>query len=97
MTPFVRVRTYRTRNVATLDVYKRQVDACYQTWWELQCQVEDYYSDGKKRLRPPLSQQKEFRQIKNAVIREAEHIRMNKFSFEDEEMQDCLLYTSRCV
>ena len=41
----------------------------------------------KKRLRPPLSQQKEFRQIKNAVIREAEHIRMNKFSFEDEEMQ----------
>ena len=40
----------------------------------------------KKRLRPPLSQQKEFRQIKNAVIREAEHIRMNRFSFEDEEM-----------
>jgi len=64
------------------------VDACYQTWWELQCQVEDYYSEGKKRLHSPLSQQKEFRQIKNAVIREAEHIRMNKFSFEDEEMQD---------
>ena len=64
------------------------VDACYQTWWELQCQVEDYYSEEKKRIRPPLSQQKEFRQIKNAVIREAEHIRMNKFSFEDEEMQD---------
>ena len=64
------------------------VDACYQTWWELQCQVEDYYSEGKKRLRPPLSQQKEFRQIKNAVIREAEHICMNRFSFEDEEMQD---------
>ena len=64
------------------------VDACYQTWWELQCQVEDYYSEGKKRLRPPLSQQKEFCQIKNAVIREAEHIRMNGISFEDEEMQD---------
>ena len=64
------------------------VDACYQTWWELQCQVEDYYSEREKRLRPPLSQQKEFRQIKNAVIREAEHIRMNGFSFEDEEMQD---------
>ena len=64
------------------------VDACYQTWWELQCQVEDYYSEGKKRLRPPLSQQKKFRQIKNAVIREAEHIRMNRFSFEDAEMQD---------
>ena len=64
------------------------VDACYQAWWELQCQVEDYYSEGKKRLRPPLSQQKEFRQIKNAVIREAEHIRMNRISFEDGEMQD---------
>ena len=64
------------------------VDACYQTWWELQCQVEDYYSEGKKRLRPPLSQQKEFRQIKNAVIKEAEHIRMNKISFEDTDMQD---------
>ena len=64
------------------------VDTCYQTWWELQCQVEDYYSEDKKRIRPPLSQQKEFRQIKNAVIREAEHIRMNRFSFENEEMQD---------
>ena len=64
------------------------VDACYQTWWELQCQVEDYYSEDKKRIRPPLSQQKEFRQIKNAVIKEAEHLRMNRFSFEDEEMQD---------
>ena len=64
------------------------VDTCYQTWWELQCQVEDYYSKDKKRMRPPLSQQKEFRQIKNAVIREAEHLRMNRFSFEDEEMQD---------
>ena len=64
------------------------VDACYQTWWELQCQVEDYYSEDKKRIRPPLSQQKEFRQIKNAVIKEAEHIRMNRLSFEDEEMQD---------
>ena len=64
------------------------VDACYQTWWELQCQVEDYYSEDKKRLRLPLSQQKEFRQIKNAVIKEAEHIRMNKISFEDTDMQD---------
>ena len=64
------------------------VDACYQTWWELQCQVEDYYSEEEKRIRPPLSQQKEFRQIKNAVIKEAEHLRMNRFSFEDEEMQD---------
>ena len=65
------------------------VDQCYQAWWELQCQVEDYYSEGERRIRPPLSQQKEFRQIKNAVIKEAEHIRLNKFSFEDADMQDC--------
>ena len=64
------------------------VAECYEKWWELQCQVEDYYSKDKKRIRPPLSQQKEFRQIKNAVIKEAEHIRVNRFSFEDEEMQD---------
>ena len=64
------------------------VNECYQTWWELQCQVEDYYSEEKKRIRPSLSQQKEFRQIKNAVIKEAEHIRVNKISFEDAETQD---------
>ena len=64
------------------------VNECYQRWWELQCQVEDYYSEEKKRIRPPLSAQKEFRQIKNAVIKEAEHIRMSKISFEDAEMQD---------
>ena len=64
------------------------VNECYQTWWDLQCQVEDYYSEEKKRIRPPLSQQKEFRQIKNAVIKEAEHIRMNRISFEDADMQD---------
>ena len=64
------------------------VNECYQTWWELQCQVEDYYSEAEKRIRPPLSQQKEFRQIKNAVIKETEYLRMNRFSFEDEEMQD---------
>ena len=50
--------------------------------------MENYYSEDKKRIRPQLSQQKEFRQIKNAVIKEAEHIRMNRISFEDEEMQD---------
>lgn len=58
------------------------VNKCYQKWWELQCQLNDYYSE-QQRQRPPLSQQKEFRQIKNAVIREAEHIRQGRMSFED--------------
>ena len=63
------------------------IDECYQKWWELQCQVEDFYSE-KERRRPPLSQQKEFRSIKNAVIQEAENIRMDKVTFEDEEMEE---------
>lgn len=58
------------------------VNECYQKWWELQCQLNDYYSE-QQRQRPPLSQQKEFRQIKIAVIREAEHIRQGRMSFED--------------
>ena len=58
------------------------VNECYQKWWELQCQLNDYYSE-QQRQRPPLSQQKEFRQIKNAVIREAEHIHQGRMSFED--------------
>ena len=58
------------------------VSECYQKWWELQCQLNDYYSE-QQRQRPPLSQQKKFRQIKNAVIKEAEHIRQGRMSFED--------------
>ena len=63
------------------------IDECYQVWWELQCQIEDFYSE-KERRRPPLSQQKEFRSIKNAVVQEAENIRMGKVTFEDEEMEE---------
>ena len=63
------------------------VNECYQTWWELQCQIEDFYSEQERR-RPPLSQQKEFRSIKNAVIQEAENIRMGKVTFEDEKMEE---------
>lgn len=58
------------------------VNECYQKWWELQCQLNDYYSE-QQRQHPLLSQQKEFRQIKNAVIKEAEHIRQGHMSFED--------------
>ena len=63
------------------------VDQCYQKWWELQCQVNEFYS-GKKQQRPPLSRQKEFRAIRNAVIREAENIRLGKITFEDEKMEE---------
>ena len=58
------------------------VNDCYQAWWDLQCQIEDFYSE-KERQRPPLSTQKEFRAIKNAVIQEAEALRLGKITFED--------------
>ena len=62
------------------------IDECYQTWWEFQCQAEDFYSE-KKRQRPPLSQQKEFHSIKNAIIRVADDPLMGRFTFEDEDME----------
>lgn len=61
------------------------VGACYQRWWELQCQVEDFYSERERR-RPPLSQQKGVRQIKNAVIQETERIRLGEVTFEDDDL-----------
>lgn len=61
------------------------VTECYEKWWELQSQVEDFYSE-KERHRPPLSKQKEFRQIKNAVIQEAETIRLGEITFEDDTL-----------
>ena len=63
------------------------VNTCYQKWWELQCRISGFYSE-RARQRPPLSQQKEFRAIKNAVLQEAEHIRQNQITYEDERMED---------
>ena len=62
------------------------VAECYETWWALQCQVNDFYSE-QDRQRPPLSKQKEFRAIKNAVIQEAELIRLGAVTFEDEDLK----------
>ena len=59
------------------------VKACYAQWYALQSKVESYYHD-KPRERKKLSQEKEFRQIKNAVIQEAERIRLGEISFEDD-------------
>ena len=62
------------------------VAECYEKWWQLQSQVEDFYSE-KERHRPPLSRQKEFRQIKNAVIQEAKTIRLGEITFEDDALR----------
>ena len=73
------------------------VKKCYEKWMILQGKVDAYYHD-KEQKRIPLSQQKEFCSIKNAVVKEAENIRQCKLFFEDkgveqesepEEFRDC--------
>ena len=60
---------------------------CYFVWNELRDKLGSYYKT-KPREHLPLSQQKEFKSIKNMVIREAENIRLGIHTFEDEAMQD---------
>ena len=50
--------------------------------------IENYYHD-KPREKKKLSQEKEFRQIKNAVIQEAECVRLGEISFEDNDLTEC--------
>ena len=58
------------------------VRECYEQWCILQNEVDSYYHD-KPREKKKLSQEKEFRQIKNTVIQEAERIRLGEITFED--------------
>ena len=60
----------------------RSVRQAYEKWMELQGKVDNYYHD-KPQERIPLSQQKDFRSIKNAVIKEADRINMDAVTFED--------------
>lgn len=57
---------------------------CYDRWLSLQEQVESYYHD-RPIQRLPLSKQKELKAIKNAVIQQAEAIRLGEISFEDSD------------
>ena len=63
------------------------VAKCYATWNKLKDELESYYKDTP-RQHLPLSQQKEFRAIKNLVIQEAENLRRNVFTFEDTDMAE---------
>ena len=63
------------------------IQKCYDQWCRLQGEVESYYHD-KPREQKKLSQEKEFRQIKNAVIQEAERIRTGEITFEDADLSD---------
>lgn len=51
-----------------------EVEACYDQWWRLKDEIAGYYGRNTP-PHLPLSQQKEFRAIKNFIICEAETIR----------------------
>ena len=63
-----------------------EVAAYYSVWNGLRDTLEGYYK-SKPRQHNPLTQQKEFRAIKNAIIQEAERLRqqMEQESSQDEE------------
>ena len=61
------------------------VSKCYDQWLRLQGKVNAYYHD-KPQERIPLSRQKEFRQIKNAVIQETERLRLGEITFEEKDL-----------
>ena len=60
------------------------VAKCYEQWQTLQGEVEGYYSDAPPK-KQKLSKRKEFRQIKNAVVAEAESLRLSALTFEGEQ------------
>lgn len=62
------------------------VAKCYDKWLELQGQVQSYYT-GEAVRHLSLSKRKEFRAIQNAVIQEAERIRLGTITFEDESAE----------
>ena len=64
-----------------------EVAECYEQWNRLRDELERYYKDTPREHKP-LSQQQEFKTIKNIVIREAEELRLSTFTFEDESMKD---------
>mgnify|MGYP002529913776 FL=1 len=61
------------------------VSKCYDQWLMLQGKVDAYYHDKPQKC-VPLSKQKEFSQIKNAIIREAERLRLDEFTFEEKNL-----------
>lgn len=61
-----------------------EVAACYEEWNRLRDEAERYYKDTP-REHQPLSRQKEFRAIKNMVVREAENLLLEVFTFEDKD------------
>ena len=64
-----------------------EVAKCYDHWNRLRDELERYYKDTPREHKP-LSQQQEFKAIKNMVIREADNLQLGVFTFEDAQMKD---------
>lgn len=64
-----------------------EVAECYEHWNRLRDELERYYKDTPREHKP-LSQQKEFKAIKNMVIQEADNLQLSVFTFEDTQMKD---------
>ena len=64
-----------------------EVAECYEQWNRLRDELERYYKDTPREHKP-LSQQQEFKAMKNMVIREAEELRLGVLTFEDTAMKD---------
>ena len=64
-----------------------EVTECYEQWNRLRDELERYYKDAPREHKP-LSQQQEFKAIKNMVIREADNFQLGVFTFEDTQMND---------
>ena len=64
-----------------------EVEECYEHWNRLRDELDRYYKDTPREHKP-LSQQQEFKAIKNMIIREAEELRLGAFTFEDASMVD---------
>lgn len=65
-----------------------EVAECYEVWNQIREELNECYGNSTTWERLPLSQRKEFRKIKNDIIREAENIRLGLPTFEDERMRD---------
>lgn len=65
-----------------------EVAECYEEWNQIREELNECYGNSVPWERLPLSQRKEFRKIKNDIIREAENIRLGLPTFEDAKMRD---------
>ena len=69
-------------NVANIKRQINEIAALYDLWYAQRDTIIGTYQDTPEQ-RIPLSQNKEFKAIKNAVIQEAERLRLGEISFEE--------------